>query len=355
MSRPPAEPDAPAAPVELDERVLAPALRWTRAFRWDLDKTYLETEFDGVGNLLRTALQRASQKRSVAGAPALMRELRAAGPHRVCIVSGSPRQMRRVLEEKLRLDGVEWDEFALKPNLSNLMRGRFRAMRSQVGYKLPLLLDGRSRVPADCEEILFGDDAEADAYIYSLFGDLLAGRVEEATLERILDASDVYPDQRAQTLELAKKAARGDVVRRIFIHLERRSPPVRFTPYGRRVVPIYNYFQAALVLFADGILPAPSVLKVAAEMVTGYGYGLHSLSNSFQDILRRGYAEVGVLTGLADAVTQYASLFDVFRPAKDIIEAFTQRLGAFAESRPVPPPPPAEIDYLALLDDARRR
>jgi hypothetical protein len=330
-------------------------IQWRRAFRWDLDKTYLDTHFETVRGLLRSAIQRADQKRAIAGAPALMREIRAAGLHRVCIISGSPRQMRRVLEEKLRLDGVEWDEFELKPNLSNLMRGRFRAVRGQVGYKLPLLLDGRARVPADCQEVLFGDDAEADAYIYSLFGDLLAGRVGESTLGRILDACDVYADQRKATLALAAKLAPGDVVQRIFIHLERRSPPARFSPYGRRVVPIYNYFQAALVLFADGVLPAVSVVKVAGEMATNYGYSLASLGNSLQDLLRRGYAEVGLLTGLADAVEQYASLFDVFRPAKDIVEAFGRRLSALAENRPVAPPAPPPIDYLALLDDVKRQ
>lgn len=328
---------------------------WRRAFRWDLDKTYLATQFETVRGLLRSAIQRADQKRAIAGAPALMREIRAAGLHRICIISGSPRQMRRVLEEKLRLDGVEWDEFELKPNLSNLMRGRFRALRNQVGYKLPVLLDGRTRVPADCQEILFGDDAEADAYIYSLFGDLLAGRVGEGTLERILDACEVYADQRQATLELAAKLAPGDAVQRIFIHLERRSPPARFAPYGRRLVPIYNYFQAALVLFADGVLPAVSVFKVAGEMVTSYGYSLASLGNSLQDLLRRGYAEVGALAGLTDAVEQYASLFDVFRPAKDIVEAFGRRLSALAENRPVAPPAPPAIDYLALLDDVRRQ
>jgi hypothetical protein len=331
-----------------------PDVHWRRSFRWDLDKTYLETEFDTFGHLLRTALQRADQKRAIAGAPALMREIRAAGAHRVCIISGSPRQMRRVLEQKLKLDGVEWDEFELKPNLSNLMRGRFRALRNQVGYKLPLLLDGRTRVPAECQEVLFGDDAEADAYIYSLFGDLLAGRVGVGTLEAILDAAEVYADQRKETLALVKQVAPGDVVQRIFIHLERRSPPVRFTPYGRRLVPIYNYFQAALVLFADGILPPMSVLKVAADMVTSHGYSLASLGNSLQDLLRRGYAEVGAVTGLADAVEQYANLFDVFRPAKDIVEAFGRRLSALAENRPVLPPAPPAIDYLALLDDVRR-
>ena len=32
-----------------------------------------------------------------------------------------------MLEEKLKLDGVKWDEFVLKDNVGNLLRGRFRA------------------------------------------------------------------------------------------------------------------------------------------------------------------------------------------------------------------------------------
>ncbi len=51
--------------------------------------------------------------------------------------------MRAVLEEKLKLDGVEWDELVLKDNVRNLLRGRFRALRGQVGYKLPVLLESR--------------------------------------------------------------------------------------------------------------------------------------------------------------------------------------------------------------------
>jgi hypothetical protein len=340
----------PSAPARAED-----GLAWKRTFRWDLDKTYLDTRFETVGGLLRSAFQRADQKRAIAGAPALMREIRATGLHRICIVSGSPRQMRRVLEQKLRLDGVEWDEFELKPNLSNLMRGRFRALRNQVGYKLPVLLDGRSRVQSGCEEFLFGDDAEADAYIYSLFGDLLAGRVDAETLDRILHACDVYPDQRKAVLDLAATLPRRDAVQRIFIHLERRSPPARFAPYGRRLVPIYNYFQAALVLFADGVLPVLSVVKVAGDMVTSYGYSLASLGNSLQDLLRRGYAEVGALTGLADAVEQYASLFDVLRPTKDIVAAFGRRLSALAGDVPALPPAPPMIDYLELLDHVRRQ
>ena len=75
-----------------------------RIYRWDLDKTYLQTEFDTLRQLVRTAFQKASEKKAVPGAAALIRELK--GPEsRLCIVSGSPTQMRAVLAEKLKLDG----------------------------------------------------------------------------------------------------------------------------------------------------------------------------------------------------------------------------------------------------------
>jgi hypothetical protein len=324
-----------------------------RVFRWDLDKTYLQTEFDTFGNLVRTALQKAEEKQSIPGAPALMREIRAAGHNRISIISGSPRQMRRVLERKLRLDRVEWDEFILKPNLSNLMRGRFRSLRGQVGYKLPALLQSRQRLGLDVPEILFGDDAEADAFVYSLYGDLLAGRVDAGTLEEVMEACDLYPAERSATRAALSELSTSDCVERIFIHLERHTPPARFTPYGRRLVPIYNFFQAALVLFGERLLPGQAVLRVAAEMVGFAGYNLTSLSNSLQDLLRRGYAEVGALTGLADEVEKYASLFDVFRPARDILEAFARRIAPVAEARTVPDV--GRLDYLSLIDDVRTR
>ena len=43
-------------------------------FRWDLDKTYLQTDFDSVRALLRTAFEGAEAKRTVPGAATLLRE-----------------------------------------------------------------------------------------------------------------------------------------------------------------------------------------------------------------------------------------------------------------------------------------
>jgi hypothetical protein len=265
------------------------AFRADHIFRWDLDKTYLRTEFDTLKDLIRSAFETAQDKQAYPGAPALLRALRQNAGHRVCIISGSPSQMRQVLAAKLALDGVHYDEFVLKNNLYNLARGRFRALRAQVPYKLPALLESRAAVADSPPETLFGDDAEADAIVYCLYADLLEGRVSRDELGRVLDAARAYDDVRARTLALADRVARAPgTVRRILIHLDRRSPLASFWRYGARVVPIYNYFQAALILYADRVLAAPQVLFIAREMLDSRDYDESTLGTSLQDLIRRG-------------------------------------------------------------------
>src|SRR5574341_2459378 len=256
-------------------------------YRWDLDKTYLKTEFDTLKDLFRTAFQSAGEKESVPGAPSLLRELQRGShsdrgsPHKhlIFFISGSPRQMRRVLEEKLRLDRVSWDELVLKPNLWNLLHGRFRALKEQIGYKLSVLLTGRIGVPQERPEIMFGDDAESDAFVYSLYADLVAGRVGEEDLNSVFDLSRVYPDARGRALRALRSLTRADAVKRIFIHLDKKTPPGKFVPYGPRVVPIFNYFQATLVLYGDDMLPVDSVLRVGMDMMRENGYSVQMLAN----------------------------------------------------------------------------
>jgi hypothetical protein len=302
---------------------------------------------------MRTAFQKAADKVAVPGAAALIRELRTRGDARLCIVSGSPKQMRSVLEQKLRLDGVQWDELVLKDNVRNLLRGRFKALRGQVGYKLPVLLESRAGTPAQSDEVLFGDDAEADAFIYSLYADLIAGRVPEQVLVKVLQVASVYPDDAARILKAWRKIPASDPVRRIFVYLDRLTPPGRFARYGPRVVPIFNYFQAALVLMADGHLSAPQVIRVAIEMVQTAGYNLLTLSNSFQDLVRRGLPLESVASSLMQALQGPEALMNAIRPVPDIVAAFTKRLAALGSAPP--PPAPVDIDYLALIEDTRPR
>ena len=200
--------------IEPDVPVLPPgATRPRHTFRWDLDKTYLRTEFDSFADLAKSAIETAADKRAFPGATALLRALVQDG-HRICIVSGSPTQMRQVLAAKLALDGIAYDEFVLKNNLKNILRGRFRALRAQIPYKLPAMLRSRMSIAAD-SETLFGDDAEADAIIYCLYADLVKGRVSLGDLERVLVASRAYDDDAQHCLDLARLCRRHSGLSRL--------------------------------------------------------------------------------------------------------------------------------------------
>jgi len=258
-------------------------------YRWDLDKTYLRTEFDTFRDLVRTAMEPAARKRAYPGASTLLREIRATDPAAIFILSGSPEQMRGVLEAKLRLDGIRWDGFTLKPSLRNLARGKFRFLQDQLSYKLTALLRSRTNVPPETDEILFGDDAEADAFIYSLYADIAAGRVTQELLMKVAEVAGVYPDDIPEIVRIAARVPRYDAVRRIFIHLERVSSTAGFEDFGRRVCPFYNYFQPALVLLEDGALDAPAVLRVGADLVVAHTFNPEVLVASFDDLRRRGF------------------------------------------------------------------
>jgi hypothetical protein len=337
----------------------------THIARWDLDKTYLRTEFDTLRDLVRTAFERADQKRTNPGASTLLREMVRAGV-RVHILSGSPEQMRRRLEDKLRLDGITWDTFTLKPNLQNLLRLRFRAVRDQLGYKLPTLLRARERLaetgesPAASTETLFGDDAEADAYVYSLYADFLAGLVGDDVLQRILERGRVYEDVIVQAMDTARAVEHADVVERILIHLEQQTPPDDFRAYGSRVVPFYNYLQAAFIVHEDGRLGADGVLRVAVELVTEHRFDGDALARSYLDLARRGHLRGVRVDAIGASLDAWLALGHV--PASGELRTMVARLPAIAESaraaaarriderRQMP-------DYVELVDahNARRR
>src|SRR4029079_4417235 len=104
-------------------------------------------------------------------------------------------------EQKLRLDGARWASLTLKPNLENLLRLRFRALRGQLGYKLPALLRRRAELAHQRDlsgelirEVLLGDDAEADAFVYSLYADVCEGKVDGLTLAEVMRRGEAYED-----------------------------------------------------------------------------------------------------------------------------------------------------------------
>jgi len=248
-------------------------------YRWDLDRTYLDSDIRSMRGMLRTALEPASAKRAIPGATALIRALGARSEDRVEIVSGSPEQMRGVLSEKLALDGVRVDAMYLKDQVANLRAGRLRAMKEQIGYKLPLLL-GTSR--AWHGEWLFGDDTEADPVVYALYARALDGTLDVDTLSRVMKRWQVDREGQRRIHE-ALQSIPTHRVEGVFIHVDRGVPVDTYAPLGSRVIPVHSWFQAAVVLWSRGIVDADALREVARQAELSP----HAIVGLLQDLRRR--------------------------------------------------------------------
>jgi hypothetical protein len=319
--------------------------------RWDLDKTYLRSDFYHLGDLWRSLTERPDQKRAVPGAATLLRLL-GAGTVRVHVLSGSPRQMKGAILKRFAMDGVRVDRLTLKPNASNLLRLRVRALKDQLGYKLSSLLEARSSEQGEfgdgIPEVLLGDDSEADAFVYSLYADLCSGAVDLPLLEQVLSIGHTYRDVSMRTLALAASvtshASRAPV--RILVHLDRQSRPSRFSMFGPRVVPFHNYVQASFLFLEWSYLEAAEVYALCQEMLELYRFDLDAMVRSYIDLEHRGHLSTAALDRLeADARSGSAEL-----------HSLPGRIRAARESaRPAraPHPPSQDLDYLALAREYR--
>jgi hypothetical protein len=263
-------------------------------YRWDLDKTYLKSDFESLRKMVKVPFERAEDKVDEPGVVALIRALKRSARVQqrdalVYFISASPPQIGRAIREKLDLDGIEADGIVFKNQLHHLVRGRFRYLREQVGFKLAELLKARAAAPEGALEFLFGDDWESDPLIYSLYADVVAGHLDLEALADILVRLRIDPARLVEIRRLSERVPRADVVRRIFINLERRTPPGRFRAFGERLVPTFNYFQTAVMLHEDGMLPLAAVAEVGRSLMDRSGYRPEELRNSLDDLRRRGF------------------------------------------------------------------
>src|SRR5262245_23966312 len=88
-------------------------------FRWDLDKTYLKSEFDTLRELVKIPFEKPEHKTSVPGVVPLIRNLKIVAQEsgrdaRIYFISASPPQIAKAIKEKLVLDGVDYDGITFK-------------------------------------------------------------------------------------------------------------------------------------------------------------------------------------------------------------------------------------------------
>jgi hypothetical protein len=229
------------------------------AYVWDIDKTYLSTNFSSLGGLLRIPLEFAVDKIANPGMPEVIRGLRR-GPGEeyagvpLYFVSASPPQLRRVLEHKMLIDGVEFDGITSKDWLKTLLEFKPGRLKEQVGFKVCALLAGRLDRPSS-REYLFGDDVEQDAAAFHLYARMVNREISPGDAATALRKHKVKKEDRKSAFSLLETLPRKlGRVERIFITLEKNTPPEKFEKYSGMVVPVRGAGQLGFCLFELGLI-----------------------------------------------------------------------------------------------------
>lgn len=304
---------------------------------WDLDKTYLDTAFESLGGLWRTVREKAFQKRNVPGTGSLVRALRdywqeakkGGKDFPIYFITASPPQLESKIHDKLAYDGIYPFGIFCKDNLQNVRPGRLWRLTQQVGYKLQSLLQLRLHLADDVRQILWGDDSEADAVIYSLYSDLCARRLEERDARQILKHFKVIGQQVDAILMMLEDIPKHDPVEKIYINLAADTDAEYYLKFGRRILPTYNTFQLSLDLFQDHRLNTAQVVKVAMDLVQNYNFGVDELEYSLDELIRRPVIADKTLEAILPVLQQNRLIRPDFQPSvppKSVISSVGPRI-----------------------------
>jgi hypothetical protein len=257
--------DSPYPMVRLCHRTLEPSYEGP-VFVWDIDKTYLDTRFERLRDLVAIPFELGVDKHAFPGTAPLLHGLRA-GPdgreHRpLFFVSASPHQIHAAIERKMLIDGVGYDGITYKDPLRVLMRGQPRQLKEQMAFKLSALSLLYEELPRGAKLFLFGDDAEQDTLIYCLFADIAAGRLRDEVLKGVLQRAGVRSSYADAIADLARTWPAREAVGGIYIHLVRCGDGSSIAGYEARVIGWPTPVAAAAELHAGGFLSAEALERV---------------------------------------------------------------------------------------------
>ncbi|MBK9294447.1 MAG: hypothetical protein IPM57_08380 [Oligoflexia bacterium] len=259
---------------------------------WDIDKTYLDTKFETIKGLFKTAFEKAFQKKNVPGTATLIRALQATKTDekvQIYFISASPPQMEKKIYQKMKLDRISPMGIFFKDNLKNIRPSKFKMLNKQVGFKVQALLELRSILPENVKLVMFGDDSESDAVIYSLFSDICNRRISNREILSVLEALHTPKEQRNRIEEVQKKIPQNDPVEKIYINLVNDTDPDYYAKFGRRVLATFTTLQAALDLYQSKHINLESLIIVAKDMISNYGFSPEELAKSLDDLHKRRF------------------------------------------------------------------
>ncbi|GAB4289634.1 MAG: hypothetical protein Kow0090_02440 [Myxococcota bacterium] len=241
----------------------------------DVDKTYLDTDFESLKGLLAIPFEWAEDKLALAGMTAVLKGLRrGVGKYNAqtpfYFLTASPPFIVNTLYRKMLLDAVQCDGITCKNWKEIIAKRRKPAwLKRQLAFKLCALLFLRNRLPQAANEILIGDDTESDALAYTLYADILEGRIGEGEIADILAKEGSDSQEINEAIEGIAGIKRG--VGRVlcsYIYLAKGTPPAEFKRFGKRLVTVKSAFQLAAHLYIGRFVDEKTVIETASELIT---------------------------------------------------------------------------------------
>lgn len=240
----------------------------------DVDKTYLDTDFESLAGLLTIPMEWAEDKRTMAGMAPVLRALRYGTGYTNAQVpfyflTASPPSFEKVLFRKMLLDNVQCDGVTFKDWSSIITKRRKPSwLKKQIAYKLSALLHQRTFLPGAASEILIGDDAETDAVAYALYARLMAGEMDSGDLAGELVKHGCDKKEREEVLGAVKAAGAPEGgVKWIYIYLVKGTNPSAFVDYGPALIPCKSPFQIAAHMEQSGIVKSGTADQAANDMM----------------------------------------------------------------------------------------
>jgi hypothetical protein len=314
----------------------------------DIDKTYLETEFESVVRMARIAFEGASDKITVAGAAevllsarwgdleAPLAEAEPGVPRPLHFVSSSPPQLRPVLEEKMALDGLDWSSDTFKNQAYNIRMGRMDLLRQHVAYKSLAILNLAATAAPGSRFLLIGDNAESDAYIYAGLSLLLSGRLSVRGYRIYLETAGVEAEV-AEDLtaglpvllgrEGGAHAGGGPEVLAVLIRNVPGYALAAEPPLTDLAETFDNFFQAAILLMRHGVLPVERLWPLTRSFHNHHGMSRRSLAAALTAVREAAPAPAALAQAAADALRRLGADPAAARPGGEPPRALVQSLG----------------------------
>lgn len=262
----------------------------------DIDKTYLETEFESFFHMARVAFESASAKITVRGASDVLLAARWGDqsdsdspaeifPRGLHFVSSSPPQLRPVLEQKLSLDGLDWSSDTFKNQAYNVLKRRMDQLRQHVGYKSAAILQVIRSQGDHQSYYMIGDNAESDAFIYTGASLRLAGKLNVEQYAKYLTLAGI-DEFVAEEISTNFDKLPNSHVAGIFI---RNAPGYKFidAPTLTGGIKTFDhFFQLALLLIQRDLIPISLLPSMTRAFHNQYAFSREDLAAELLALLR---------------------------------------------------------------------